>query len=472
MNGVRVISLQFQGQNIPLIMDKKGDLNNNHFTVIIGKNASGKSRILASILNKIRIAKNHRLKPLEDSGYLRLWLNNEEYMISGKSYNPDDFKEINLLSISNSLFDKFPFSTKSDKNYTYIGQRMIGLSTHRRAIINDVLDVLNDNINTKEYQTKALKLFNFIGIEPFIRIKLRLGTNYKSIEKNDKHFIDPSSDLRKFLLELSQQRFFQNQSYFLEKKANDNDFINGLKEYIQKNLLFFARSNYTETIDYTIDFNSTTKSDHFTQDYEYFSILRRLNLLSYYSITVRKGNQEFDILESSTGQIGLLTTLLRALPHLKDNSIILIDEPEISLHPTWQMQYIELLQNYLSGFSGCHILIATHSHFLLSDLNPDWSSVVTIEAQKDGLNGEVLEYTPYSWSPEAILYNVFGIKGLRNHYFEYDVRTLLELISNNSKNKTKIKNLIEKLEEFKLPQGDPMKTILDEANYYLDSISK
>lgn len=472
MRGVRVLSVKFQGQNIPLIMDEKGDKNKNHFTVIIGKNAAGKSRILASVLNKLRVAKNHRLKDLKETGYVRLRLNGEEYMISGKSYDPEVFSDINLLSISNSLFDKFPHSTKSDQNYTYIGQRLVGLSSHKRSIINDVLDVLNDNIKKKDYQTKALGLFNFIEIEPFIRIRLHLGPRFYSIQKDNKDLLNPKTNLKNYLIDLSQQRFFQNQSDYLEKKANDEQFLKGLRKYIQNNLPFFKSSKNSETIDYIIDFSGTKKSNSFTQDYEYFSILRRLNLLSYSSITVKKGIQEYDILDSSTGQIGLLTTLLRALPHLKDNSLIFIDEPEISLHPTWQMQYIDLLRNYLNDYTGCHVLIATHSHFLLSDLNPEWSSVVTMEAKGDGLYGELLEFTPYSWSPEAILYNVFGVKGLRNHYFEYDVRTLLELISNNSKNVTKIKNLIKKLEEFQLPEGDPMKRILRDANIYLETILK
>lgn len=55
--------------------------------------------------------------------------------------------------------------------------------------------------------------------------------------------------------------------------------------------------------------------------------------------------------------------------------MVLIDEPEISQHPNWQMQIIDMLDKCLSD-SKCHFIIATHSHFLVSDL-PNYKSSVT-----------------------------------------------------------------------------------------------
>lgn len=472
MKTVRLRSMQFEGKEIPLIAHDKGDENDNHISVIIGKNAAGKSRILASALNKMRLTTNRRLKDKGETQYLWLKLDQSHFMISGKSYIPLDFDKINLVSISNSLYDKFPHQAKSDKNYTYVGQRMVGLSTHRRSIINEVIDVLNDQINNSEYKAKALKLTEFIEIEPFIKISLRKGPGLDRQSSKSELLFDKNLDLKKYLLKLAKEGFYRNQARYLEDAAKNDRFLSGLKNYIQTEIAELTKSAEKKTIDYIIDFRGANESNSFIEDYEYFSMLRRLNLLTYESVTVRKGIIDFDILESSTGQIGLLTTFLRALPHLKDNSLIFIDEPEISLHPSWQMQYIDLLRTFLNDFYGCHVLIASHSHFLLSDLNPKWSSVVTLEAKDESIHGEVLEYSPYSWSPEAILYNVFGVTGVRNHYFENDVRTLLELISENSKNKSRIQSLIRKLEEFKLPPGDPLKGILNDAHNYLESIRK
>lgn len=113
-------------------------------------------------------------------------------------------------------------------------------------------------------------------------------------------------------------------------------------------------------IEYKIDLRDELSNISFIEEYKYFAVLRRLNFLTYEYIKLSKNGFVYDILDSSTGEIGLLTTFIRAIPEMKSNSAIFIDEPELSLHPSWQMKYIELLQKFLKGYSGCHIFIATH----------------------------------------------------------------------------------------------------------------
>lgn len=53
---------------------------------------------------------------------------------------------------------------------------------------------------------------------------------------------------------------------------------------------------------------------------------------------------------------------------LKENSLYLLDEPENSLSPKFQIELIQLISE-LSRFFKCQFVIATHSPFLLSILN-------------------------------------------------------------------------------------------------------
>lgn len=205
----------------------------------------------------------------------------------------------------------------------------------------------------------------------------------------------------------------------------------------------------------------------FIEEYKYFSVLRRLNFLTYEYVKLRKNGFEYDILDSSTGEIGLLTTFIRAIPEMKSNSVIFIDEPELSLHPSWQMKYIELLQKFLKGYSGCHIFIATHSHLLLSDLREKWSDVLVLRNENGKIKSKLLKHSPFGWSPEAILYEVFQVSTVRNHYFEYDLRQLLSLISDRSKDKIRIKEYIEKFKSFNYSSGDPLELIIKEAEEYV-----
>jgi predicted ATP-binding protein involved in virulence len=45
---------------------------------------------------------------------------------------------------------------------------------------------------------------------------------------------------------------------------------------------------------------------------------------------------------------------------VKEDSLILIDEPELSLHITWQEQFLDDIKQ-ITELSGLDVLIATHS---------------------------------------------------------------------------------------------------------------
>lgn len=51
--------------------------------------------------------------------------------------------------------------------------------------------------------------------------------------------------------------------------------------------------------------------------------------------------------------------------HFCDNCLYLLDEPENSLSPKYQLQLVSLLQEY-SRFFGCQFIISTHSPFVMS----------------------------------------------------------------------------------------------------------
>lgn len=78
--------------------------------------------------------------------------------------------------------------------------------------------------------------------------------------------------------------------------------------------------------------------------------------------------KEFDITELSSGEKQLFLRAL-SLKFLEvNNSIILIDEPEISLHPQWQRKIINL---YESIGENNQLIIATHSPHVIGNITSD-----------------------------------------------------------------------------------------------------
>ena len=111
-----------------------------------------------------------------------------------------------------------------------------------------------------------------------------------------------------------------------------------------------------------------------------------------------------------------------------ENALILIDEPEISQHPNWQMSIIDFLNKGLEGIP-CHLLIATHSHFLVSDLTRNRSTVTYLNKTHEGLVSEKIKEETYGWSAEEVLLKVFKVPTTRNIYLAKIVGEMLDKIA-------------------------------------------
>ncbi len=78
------------------------------------------------------------------------------------------------------------------------------------------------------------------------------------------------------------------------------------------------------------------------------------------AIVISNG-QEHTLDRLSSGEKSLVDLFLRIRAHCTKNSIILIDEPEIHLHPNWQKRLMKHLRQFAQEYPGMTIIIATHS---------------------------------------------------------------------------------------------------------------
>ena len=73
---------------------------------------------------------------------------------------------------------------------------------------------------------------------------------------------------------------------------------------------------------------------------------------------VTNTGKKLNIFELSSGEKQLLLILLTVLCQDEKPSILLMDEPEISLHLRWQYELIEIIRTLNPN---CQVIIATHS---------------------------------------------------------------------------------------------------------------
>ena len=468
---IQILDFTFNGKRFPLSL--KNTSKDNYYTIIVGANATGKTRLMTSLINSYRNQKNGKIrKNIFENYEINYLLGSRELKVDGDSRLSINELPNRIISLSNSLYDKFPIELKSDDGfYQYIGVRSNNL-THAKQSVYELMDVLNENLEDPDFAFKASEIFGIIGTEPFIKIKLRPSYGFGSGRFVE--FLENSvsgESLKIYFQKLINQKPRNYNLTALKRYIENEPFLNDLANYFHLKFEPLINNDSRELIDYEIRLDGTSSNIDFIRDFRFFSALRRLNILSYESIRLyKKGIGEYDIMQSSTGEIGLMITLLRLLPELEDGSVIFIDEPELSLHPNWQMRYVEMLRNLMSEVSGCHVVIATHSHFIVSDVSPKWSSILALSNVEGEIKGELIEGDTRSWSPENILYNVFGVVNTRNEYFENDMNQLAHLLSTDSDNKPMLKSYISKLNLYVIHPDDPLNILIEEAKKHLEKL--
>ena len=73
----------------------------------------------------------------------------------------------------------------------------------------------------------------------------------------------------------------------------------------------------------------------------------------------------------SSGEQHEVVLLYDLLFRVEPDSLILIDEPEISLHITWQQEFVNDLEKVVK-LSGVDVLLATHSPEIIGE-HWDWT---------------------------------------------------------------------------------------------------
>lgn len=155
--------------------------------------------------------------------------------------------------------------------------------------------------------------------------------------------------------------------------------------------------------------------------------------------------QEFDINDLSSGEKQLFLRAL-ALKFLKvKDSIILIDEPEISLHPVWQSKIIQV---YEQIGENNQIIIATHSPHVLSNIKA--KQLRMINRGKDGVvavSGNEKDET-YGHTVESILVTTMGLDEVRNTDVTAKINQLRQMVQDGQFECDNFKQELKVLKEF------------------------
>ena len=212
------------------------------------------------------------------------------------------------------------------------------------------------------------------------------------------------------------------------------EFINVVNSELMEDIPSYiaTRRNYLATIEEDLTMKEITNKV-VNEINSIFSILELDVKLKGFSkdektmpIFENSAGEEFDINDLSSGEKQLFLRTLSIKILEPKNSIILIDEPELSLHPKWQQRIIEV---YKKIGENNQIIIATHSpHILGSVSNENIFILYRDEKGKiEAKTGDEL-YSSYGQPVDRVLKDIMGLESVRTPKIEKDLEELRKLV--------------------------------------------
>lgn len=330
-------------------------------TLIIGPNGTGKSRLLRIIIDIFNDFYNFKMYARTSFAFnnqyeISYYLDNDLFEVFYDKEFPVIKKNGKLLSspyeielptkgiaAAYSIFEKFTpketsflSSTKRSTRYDNPFYEYLGVKTNRNftfslAHINNAIDLITHALAEQEFEKDLNAVFKVLGFLPKATITYTIRRNRelftgKITLKNIKGILDD--------IEFRKAGFsFSTIQNLKEAKLEDLDLVVDSLNFVSNS--FNLKSKFA--IDISFEVNAINTSFH--QTYKHLSILRKLNLINYDEVIVYKKTRSntqgsaINLKSMSSGEIQILTSLLSLASVVKDNSIVLIDEPEISLHP-------------------------------------------------------------------------------------------------------------------------------------------
>lgn len=524
--GFKLLSLDLRGNSLMgksnlyySFVDENDKQDIIYTTVIIGANGTGKSnlfRIIIELLKELNDLSRGKSRSYNVDGNFNLKFsvngdifeyanivsegesneNNNEpekgnpaFLLRNGEKIDFELAQFPIAIVANSIMltDKFPFFRKEkDENgeqveafprYKYLGVRNIPQSASTRAYVRRTVEFIVEQFEKKDSNksgfisalkraTDFLELDNSIDIyyytsnnAKFFRGDLTpegLDAYFEPIrEKYPKPEDNPPFKLNQYLKIKEDRKLLQSICDFCNKLVNEDK----LEKLPYK---------YSSIRKITYNLIEPSLFERLNAEYPMLEHLRQLGMISSPEIELKRAGG-YSLQESSSGEYHFFSSIVGLMATVKPtNSLVLIDEPEISLHPNWQMKYLSFLRELFghSEYATCHILVATHSHFLISDLKGDSSKIIGLK--RAGREIEIIDMPKgidtYGWSAEDVLYNVFNVLSTRNKFVAEDIAKILNELSSGDKNKInklskeKYDELLEL--ESALKENDPLKRVV------------
>ncbi|MHC8298987.1 AAA family ATPase [Pseudomonas sp. ZS1P83] len=499
-------------KDIPLIIPEKYDHFKNSYTILVGNNGVGKSRLL-NALSRSLIQKTPHHNPGNPSRFTNILnlhsiaaiqpipspstnLFQNYYSIANYATDNEN-NSPKVITVSTSPFDAFKLESITsdrkgghDSNYRYIGMR--GANSNSSAsisLINSASSGLLEKLRFNNTFERLNKVFNVLQFDPTLEFTFKPmyqkihGDTYgdtQNLTYGERLNLFQPDQAHRFLHTFSLKRMENIESRLgikvdsriysgltdLPESALSSirDSLSIISEFFSDGKHFRLKASYENQ--WTYSFNGQNSNNE--KILNAVHLLLKYDLLKLMDLKLSKpSNPEISLRRASSGEQCMLVIMLGIAGHITDHSSIFIDEPEISLHPQWQEKFMSLLIEVFSPYAGCNFYIATHSPQIISKLSEENCFITSLTKK------EIFHASDYrERSADFQLAEIFDTPGAMNEYLIRLAFGLISRIKSTKKVSSTDLEEIYKLQTFveKLEPNDPLleliKTVCGMSEYY------
>lgn len=358
--------------------------------IFAGNNGCGKTTILDNIYSLI----NHNIvsNSERESGLIKsiIILNNEEIEIIKNNILNSDRKganENNCLSLLEKTNEFEYIVDFSGERGTYGRYKFFAITDSGKREI-DSYSIMHkgklEKLMSTFYSTANIN-YNLNPVNSITTIDLDLDKNNIKTENNI------GTDVKQTFVDI-----YNLDAQDFQKWASEN-----IGNKIDESKMFVRINRFSNAFSYMF---SNLKFDRIINSNDHKDVLFRNN----------KGD-EIRIDDLSTGEKQIVIRGGYMLKYQKSiqSNFILIDEPELSLHPEWQKKILQFYKRLFTDENGsqtAQIFVATHSPFIVHNFSRYNDKVVVLNKDENDNVSVLKKPTYYSYDNNVTVEKAFNIK--------------------------------------------------------------
>lgn len=427
----RLTEVDFDGGMVRLTPDHESAGITNTFTVIVGKNGIGKSRLLAELIS----------------------------VSVGIEYHSK------VIAVSTSPFDKFPSPRRRNgvpnKIYRYVGMRSEGIYQASSAVslISSAAKGLLEKLSNCNGNHDLEAVFESLSFYPVVDFVLKPGYLKTGTDNYDVSRVEGSSlaiELRRldreYGIKVDERYYDLLENLPLGRRLEVFDSMVKINEVLQHRRALELKAHFA------VSLLSIDGKDADSSYVRAIIVLMDVGLMRLMDLRLQKKNfGELSLKKASSGEQCLLVLILGIAGHITDGALILIDEPEISLHPRWQEEFMILLTTSFAGYRGCQFVVATHSPQVIARLKGPGCYITSL-SKRELYSAEQF----HDKSADFQLAELFDAPGIMNEYISRLAFNLLAKVKYSKNMDEASHEELKRLLEFdtQLEQDDPVKELI------------